>query len=281
VDESQDLSRWLGRTEVRKDAVRATQLAAWNATLDRDDPFPAERDPVPPGFHWTLFAPTARHSELGPDGHPRRGGFLPPVKLPRRMWAGSFLRFGVPLRVGDAVEQTSVIDRVEEKRGRAGALCFVTVHRTVTCPRGVAVEEDQNLVYREAQRPTFGGPIRPSEASAWHRTILPDDVLLFRFSALTFNGHRIHYDHRYAMEQEGYPGLVVHGPLIATLLLDLLRRRLPEAGPSTFLFKALRPTYDISPFAIEGEPDPDGSRVRLWSTDNAGEVAVEAEAVLK
>jgi len=281
VDESQDLSRWIGRTEVRKDAVRASQLAAWNATLDRDDPFPAERDPVPPGFHWTLFPPTARHSELGPDGHPRRGGFLPPVKLPRRMWAGSFLRFGVPLRVGDAVEQTSVIDRVEEKRGRAGALCFVTVHRTVTCPRGVAVEEDQNLVYREAQRPAFGGPIRPSEASGWHRTILPDDVLLFRFSALTFNGHRIHYDHRYAMEQEGYPGLVVHGPLIATLLLDLLRRRLPEAEPSNFAFKALRPTYDISPFAIEGEPDPDGSRVRLWSTDNAGEVAVEAEAVLK
>ncbi|MFL5413104.1 MAG: MaoC family dehydratase N-terminal domain-containing protein [Myxococcales bacterium] len=282
MDESQDLSPWIGNTEVRKDAVRASQVAAWNATLDRDEPFPAEREPVPPGFHWTLFADVARHSELGPDGHPRRGGFLPPVTLPRRMWAGSEVRFGVPLRVGDDVEQTSVVERIEEKQGRAGRLCFVTVHRTTRCPRGIAVDEDQHLVYRDAQnRPAFGGPIKPADPGAWRRTILPDDVLLFRFSALTFNGHRIHYDHRYATEQEGYPGLVVHGPLIATLLLDLLRRRLPEASPSAFTFKALRPTFDISPFDLDGEPDPAGGPVRLWSTDNNGEVAVEAEAVLK
>src|SRR4051812_25141435 len=134
---------------------------------------------------------------------------------------------------------------------------------------------------RRAEPPGVRGPIKPADPGAWRRTILPDDVLLFRFSALTFNGHRIHYDHRYATEQEGYPGLVVHGPLIATLLLDLLRRRLPEASPSAFTFKALRPTFDISPFDLDGEPDPAGGPVRLWSTDNNGEVAVEAEAVLK
>ena len=283
MDESQDLMRWLGRTEVRRDVIRASQLAGFNATLDRDELFPSDRDPVPPGFHWTLFAPIARHSELGPDGHPRRGGFLPPVKLPRRMWAGSIVRFGVPMRVGDAVEQSSIIDRIEEKQGKAGPLCFLTVRRNVLCPRGVAIEEEQQIVYREPQtRAAFGGPVRPADASPWHRTILPDDVLLFRYSALTFNGHRIHYDYRYVTEQEGYPGLVVHGPLIATLLLDLLRRRLPDKEPASFSFRALRPTYDVSPFTLEGEPDDeDPRRVRLWSTDNNGEVAIEATAVLK
>jgi 3-methylfumaryl-CoA hydratase len=276
----EDLARWIGRSEVRADSIRASQLAAWNATLDRDEPLPREGDPVPPGFHWTLFAPAVPHSQLGADGHPRRGGFLPPVLLPRRMWAGSRIRFGEPLRVGDRVEQTSVVDRIEEKRGRAGALAFVTVRRTVIGPLGLAVEEQQDLVYREPEKAAAPDrPAVPAATSAWHRVVVPDDVLLFRFSALTFNGHRIHYDRRYATEEEGYPGLVVHGPLLATLLLDLLRRHLPASTPATFSFKALRPTFDVSPFALEGEAK--GDRVRLWSTDNRGEVAVEAEALVR
>jgi len=282
VSESDELTRWIGRREVQADAIRAAQLAAWNATLDRDEPFPREGDPVPPGFHWTLFAPIARQSELGPDGHPRRGGFLPPVQLPRRMWAGSRVRFVAPLRVGEQVEQSSVIDRIEEKRGRAGALVFVTIRRTVSGKGGVAVEEEQDLVYREVQRgAVLDRPAQPAVRSAWHRTVVPDDVLLFRYSALTFNGHRIHYDRRYATAEEGYPGLVVHAPLLATLLLDLLRGRLPDATPERFSFKAVRPTFDVSPFSLEGEPDQDGHRVRLWSTDNHGELGIEAEAVLR
>ena len=198
------------------------------------------------------------------------------------MWAGSRVRFAAPLRVGEQVEQSSVIDRIEEKRGRAGALAFVTIRRAVAGKGGVAVEEEQDLVYREAQRgAVLEHPAQAAARSTWHRTVVADDVLLFRYSALTFNGHRIHYDRRYATAEEGYPGLVVHAPLLATLLLDLLRARLPDAIPERFTFKAVRPTFDVSPFSLEGEPDEDGPRVRLWSTDNRGELGVEAEAVLR
>jgi 3-methylfumaryl-CoA hydratase len=270
-----ELRRWIGRSETRRDFVSAARLAAWNATLDRDDPFPGDGDPVPPGFHWTLFAPIARQSELGHDGHPRRGGFLPPVELPQRMWAGSRLRFAAPLRVGDQVEQTSTIERIEEKEGRAGRLVFVTIRHVVA---GGAVEEEQDLVYREPRR-AAAQAAPPAPGSAWHRVIVPDDVLLFRYSALTFNGHRIHYDRRYATTEEGHPGLVVHGPLIATLLLDLIRRQLPSASVTAFSFKALRPTFDVSPFSLEGKSD--GQRISLWSTDSEGRTAVEAEAWLR
>src|SRR5207244_3801634 len=165
---------------------------------------------------------------------------------------------------------------------RAGPLVFGTLRRTVTGKGGVAVEEEQDLVYRGVQRgAVLDRPTQPAVRSAWHRTVVPDDVLLFRYSALTFNGHRIHYDRRYATAEEGYPGLVVHAPLLATLLLDLLRGRLPDATPERFSFKAVLPTFDVSPFSLEGEPDQDGHRVRLWSTDNDGELGIEAEAVLR
>ncbi|HZY03098.1 MAG TPA: MaoC family dehydratase N-terminal domain-containing protein, partial [Anaeromyxobacteraceae bacterium] len=211
-----DLTSWVGREERRVDLVSPSHLAAWNATLDRDDPFPGDGDPAPPGFHWALFPPLTRQSELGPDGHPRRGGFLPPVPLPRRMWAGSRLRFHRPLRVGERVEQRSVVAKVEEKTGRAGPLVFVTVRHLVAGSTGTALEEEQDLVYRGIRGPLPAPPVEPARPGAWRRRVVPDDVLLFRYSALTFNGHRIHYDRRYATAAEGYDGLVVHGPLIAT-----------------------------------------------------------------
>lgn len=277
-----DLASWVGRRERRIDLVNPSHLAAWNATLDRDDPFPREGDPVPPGFHWALFPPLVRQSELGPDGHARRGGFLPPVALPRRMWAGSRIQFHRPLRAGEHVEQISVVEKVEEKRGRAGALVFVTVRHAVSGEEGPALEEEQDLVYAEVPRPGAVPPApEPAPRGAWLRRIVPDDVLLFRYSALTFNGHRIHYDRRYATAEEGYPGLVVHGPLIATLLLDLLRRQLPAAAVERFRFKGLRPTLDISPFTVEGGPGDDGRHVRLWSTDDLGQVGIEAEAWIR
>jgi 3-methylfumaryl-CoA hydratase len=273
-----DLKSWVGREERRVDLVSPSHLAAWNATLDRDDPFPGDGDPAPPGFHWALFPPLTRQSELGPDGHPRRGGFLPPVPLPRRMWAGSRLRFHRPLRVGERVEQRSVVAKVEEKTGRAGPLVFVTVRHLVAGSAGPALEEEQDLVYRGIRGPLPVPPVEPARPGAWRRRVVPDDVLLFRYSALTFNGHRIHYDRRYATAAEGYDGLVVHGPLIATLLLDLVRRQMPSATVERFRFRGLRPTFDTSPFTVEGGPGDDPSQLRLWSTDNLGQVGVEAEA---
>jgi 3-methylfumaryl-CoA hydratase len=274
-----DLRSWVGREERRVDLVNPSHLAAWNATLDRGDPFPRDGDPAPPGFHWALFPPLARQSELGPDGHPRRGGFLPPVPLPRRMWAGSRIRFLRPLRVGERVELVSSVAEVEEKSGRAGPLVFVTVRHAVSGPGGLSLEEEQDLVYRHVSGP--GGAAAASEPApkgAFGRRVEPDDVLLFRYSALTFNGHRIHYDRRYATAAEGYPGLVVHGPLVATLLLDLVRREMPAAVVERFRFRGLRPTFDTSSFTVEGGPGDDPRQVRLWSTDNLGQMGVEAEA---
>ncbi len=284
MSDTVELAHWVGRRAVRIDWINPNHLAAWHATLDRDDAFPEEGDGVPPGFHWALFNPMARQSELGSDGHPKRGGFLPPVQLPRRMWAGSRLRFHQPLRVGERVEQVSVIDRVEEKPGRAGTLIFVTVRHTVSGAHGTAIEEEQEIVYRDALKAdaqTPQRPVEPAPAGAWRRQIVPDEVMLFRFSALTFNGHRIHYDRRYATGEEGYPGLVVHGPLIATLLLDLLRRQLPKATLERFRFRAVRPTFDTSPFTVGGGPGEREGHFRLWSTDNRGQLGVEGEAWIR
>ena len=283
MSDAGDLSRWVGRTTRRVDWVDPGHLAAWNATLDRDDPFPEAGDPVPPGFHWAMFPPLARQSQLGPDGHARRGGFLPPVPLPRRMWAGGRLRFLAALRVGERAEQVSVVEEIEEKQGRTGALVFVTVKHTVSAGGAPAIEEAQDLVYREAPRPDGKAEPSPEQAppGAWTRRVVPDAVLLFRYSALTFNGHRIHYDRRYATAEEGYPGLVVHGPLVATLLLELLREHAPDASVERFRFKALRPAFDVAPFELRGEPGPAPRQVRLWSTDDRGRIAMEAEAWLR
>jgi len=275
---------WVGRQERRTDWISPNHLAAWNATLDQGVAFPQEGEAAPPGFHWTLFPPLARQSELGPDGHPKKGGFLPPVHLPRRMWAGGQLQFHQPLRVGEKVERLSTIERVDEKHGKSGTLVFVTVRHVLSGARGPAVEELHDIVYREAPAAgaaTAGKALEPAAAGAWQRPVIADDILLFRYSALTFNGHRIHYDRRYVTEVEGYPGLIVHGPLIATLLLDLLRRQLPEAILARFSFKALRPTYDTGPFSVRGGPGSDARQVRLWSTDNQGQTAMEADAWIR
>ena len=232
---------WIGRTERRSDTLAAAPLAGLSATLDRaDDPEPVQGSPLPPLAHWLYFLPRAPQREIGPDGHPRRGGFLPPVPLPRRMWAGGRLRFEHDLRVGDEAERRSTIASVEAKDGRSGALVFVTVRHEVSDARGLALSEEHDIVYRDHPQP---GAAAPSTAGArtdedFHREIVPDPVLLFRYSALTFNGHRIHYDRSYVTEVEGYPGLIVHGPLIATLLVDLVRRELPEARLRAFAFKA-------------------------------------------
>jgi 3-methylfumaryl-CoA hydratase len=279
VEQSLDFSDWIGRREERTDSINANTLAAWNATLDRDDAFPIAGEPVPAGFHWTLFPPLTRQSELGADGHPRKGGFLPPIPLPRRMWAGGRLEFRQALRVGEQVNRVSTIERVETKTGRSGTLIFVTVRHQLSGANGLAIDEEQDLVYREAS--TGAAPAQvadPAPSGVWHRQLMPTEAQLFRYSALTFNAHRIHYDRPYAMAEEGYPGLVVHGPLIATLLLDLVRRSQPAATLERFSFRAMRPTYLISPFTINGSPAEQAGKIKLWSTDNQGQTGMEADA---
>jgi len=282
--DSLNLQDWVGRTETVDDVVTATPCAGLAATLDYEPTRPATGTPLPYLWHWLYFLPLHRQSELGADGHARRGGFLPPVPLPRRMWAGSQLGFHTPIRVGDAVRRVSTIEGVREKSGRTGPLVFVKVKHEVFCnaDTAAALTEFHDIVYREAAQPGAPGP-EPQAAprsSAWQRTISPDDVLLFRYSALTFNGHRIHYDRRYVTQVEGYPGLIVHGPLIATFLIDLVQRKLPEARIASFSFRAVGPLFDIEAFTVCGSPDPDGRTVRLWAKNIRGELAMQAEAVL-
>ncbi len=269
---------WIGRTEQRSDLVTAASLAALSATLDREDPEPLPGTDVPPLWHWMYFNPVARQSELGPDGHPRRGGFLPPVTLPRRMWAGGRLQFNHPLQVGDEITRLSRIADVSVKEGRSGTLVFVRVRHEINNARGLALTEEHDIVYRDAPRADAPAPA-PQPAPAdfdFTREIVPDPVLLFRYSALTFNGHRIHYDRSYVTGVEGYPGLIVHGPLIATLLLDLLRRNVPHARVRRFEFRAVRPLFDIHPFSVCGK-HRDG-RIALWARDHEGALAMDASA---
>jgi len=280
----QDLASWIGRSETARDTVGPTPVAALAATLDHEAAAVPAGTPLPPLWPWLYFLPLHRHSELGPDGHARRGGFLPPVPLPRRMWAGSRFEFRSPIRVGDRVERRSTIDSVLEKQGRSGPLVFVTVRHELRRDGDAepALVEYHDIVYREARRPGDAEPPPQAApgAAAWRRELVPDDVLLFRYSALTFNGHRIHYDRRYVTEVEGYPGLVVHGPLIATLLLDLLRRHAPAAVVRDFRFKAVRPTFDGRPMCVSGAPQGDGGSVRLWAEDHEGWLTMDASATL-
>ncbi len=279
-----DLAAWVGRSETVHDTLGPTPVAALTATLDHPAAAVHTGDLLPPLWHWLYFLPLHRASDIGADGHAKRGGFLPPVPLPRRMWAGSQFSFRSPLRVGDSVARTSTIDSVSQKDGRTGPLVFVKVRHELRSNGAAepALVEFHDIVYREAKRPDDVEPppvkAPPVPEGGWQRVIVPDDVLLFRYSALTFNGHRIHYDRRYVTQVEGYPGLIVHGPLIATLLLDLLRRNAPDAVVADFRFKAVRPTFDLHPFQVNGLRE--GNTVKLWAQDHAGWLTMDATATL-
>jgi 3-methylfumaryl-CoA hydratase len=280
-----NLKEWIGRSETVSDIATATPYAALSATLDRPAERPPAGTPLPALWHWLYFLPIHRQSEIGPDGHAKRGGFLPPVALPRRMWAGSQFQFHKPLRIGESLARVSTIHDVTEKSGRTGSLVFVKVRHEIRCQDDaeVALTEFHDIVYREAPKP---GDVAPTPKAApakaeWTRQWVPDDVLLFRYSALTFNGHRIHYDRRYVTEVEGYPGLIVHGPLIATLLLDLLRHEMPDAQVDRYEFRAMRPIFDINHFFVCGKPGSDGKSFHLWAKDHEGWLAMDATAVVK
>ena len=275
------LQTWVGRSETLADEITAAPVLGLSAMLDREDAPPVPGTALPPLWHWLYFLPRHRQSEIGPDGHPKRGGFLPPVPLPRRMWAGGRLQWlpDNPLRVGDAVRRISRIDSVTHKAGRTGDLLFVLVKHEVHNSNGLALTEEHDIVYRASVQPgdSEPPPVAAEQGAAWQREVVPDDALLFRYSALTFNGHRIHYDRKYVTEVEGYPGLIVHGPLIATLLVDLVRRHALAAFIKSFNFKATRPTFDLHPFRINGQATVDGKTVRLWAEDHAGWLTMQGK----
>lgn len=263
---SQDLSAWVGRSETRNDRISHNLVKRIAATLSK--PAPGPGDALPLLWHWAFFQDTVDAVGLGADGHPARGGFLPPADNRNRMWAGSRLEFLAPLRVDAEVSRRSTLLNVQEKRGATGSLLFVTVkHEYVQDGRNVLVEE-QDIVYREPTPPKLGGTEAAPEG-AWQETIEPDATLLFRYSAVTFNGHRIHYDWPYATEAEGYPGLVVHGPLIATLSLQAFQQANPTARVRRFNFRGLRPLIAPAAFAVGGRLLGDG-KAQVWATAEAG-----------
>lgn len=283
------LKSWIGHKESVTDIAGPAPARGLSATLDRADFDWTEGDALPLAWQWIYLHTIIRQSELGPDGHPRRGGFLPPVPLPRRMIAGGNMRLIDPVRIGDRLTRESEIADVAIKQGRTGPLVFTTVRHAIASERGPALEEEQTIVYRDA--PPAGAPPLSGDQAAkrtapgaeagdapWWRTITPDPVLLFRFSALTFNGHRIHYDYPYATETESYPGLIFHGPLTAVLLLDLCREFAPERTVTRFDYRAVAPLFETESFTILGRPAEDGASVKLQALTPDGGPAMIAEA---
>ena len=275
------LKKWIGVKESAIDYVTVPTIHRLSALLDRDDPFPRIGDPLPIGWHAILFPRVVRQSQIGPDGHPARGDFLPPVPLPRRMFAGKTVTFAGELRVGDEVRRESVIQDVELKQGRTGEMIFVTVKTDIYGPRGLAITELQRIVYRDAPDPnaTPTPPQAPPAQAKWEKIVIPDNVMLFRFSALTFNGHRIHYDLPYVTGTEGYPGLIVNGNLSTLMMFELARE---HAGRpiKRFSSRNVSPLFVGRPLHVCGAPADDSNSVKLWVTNDKGAVALTADAEL-
>ena len=266
------LRQWIGRTEEASDIVTAQLVKGLRATLFLDIGAPVTGDAAPFTVHWCLAQPVYPMSMLGPDGHPTRGGFLPPVPLPRRMWAGGELEFLEPLRVGDEATRSSRIADVTVKTGSTGTLCFVSVNHEITTSRGVAIRERQDIVYRDvATGGQNAAPAKPAAAppAAKHReSHISDPVLLFRYSALTFNGHRIHYDRDYVTKVEGYPGLIFHGPMQAALLVEFAAKLHGGTAPKKFSYRGVQPLFEGSEFSVNANETTAG--LDVWMANSEG-----------
>lgn len=273
------LQGWIGRERVRQDALSVFPVQALAATLDRQQS-PQAGDSLPPTWQWLYFNEAARRSELGADGHPQTGGFLPPVPLPRRMWASGEFFCEHPLRIGVPAEQRSRVSSVELKQGASGTLVFVTLEHRTTQDGHSCLFEKQHLVYREMPSGPSPSPAgeAPAQTAEFQMVLQPDPVLLMRYSALTFNGHRIHYDRDYAVGREHYPGLVVQGPLLATLLAEHLNNQCPGEAVGNFRFRALRPVFDADSLRLCGRRTDNA--VALWIVNQDGFVTTTASATL-
>ena len=278
---SEEAEPWVPVAEERDDTVTPKAASALHGLLDGDGPPPAAGDPLPPLWHWLAFLPDAPQRHLGPDGHPRQGGFLPPTRLPRRMFAGGRLDIAAPAAVGQPLHRTSVVSAVTEKSGRSGDLVFVEVTSRVSTGGRLAITEVQDLVYRgPAAAAAPEAPAASDGGWTWQRELATDPTVLFRFSALTYNAHRIHYDLAYATEVEGYPALVVHGPLQAVALAELCRRHLPDRQLAGFAFRARRPAFGGPPLRLRGRLAGD-DQVELVAVDDRGHPTMTAEATLR
>ena len=270
---------WIGREEERSERLLLEVAASMAATLDLERA-PRAGDALPPGWQWLFFNPVERRSALGTDGHPRPGGFLPPIVSARRMWAGSRIRYLADLPIEAQATRRSRILKIENKTGKRGSLWFVTVQHVISCDGAARISEEQDIVYRDSVTATADSPPavqRHEDVPQWSRTVEPDTTLLFRYSALTFNGHRIHYDRAYAREQEGYPDLVVHGPLTATMLQQLALDRGAGRALARFDFRGVAPLFVGRAFQLEGREAEDGTLV-LWARGPQGELAMSATA---
>jgi len=270
------LQNWVGRSETADDVIDARQADLMARTMDR----PAGlRDgaPLPPLWHWIYFAEAAPTAELAPDGHAPLGAFMPPVDLKRRMWAGGRVTFHQPLVIGQTATRTSTVKSITPKQGRSGRMCFVTLQHTVSSAGRLCISEERDIVYLEPRNPADAakaGPPAPQGAQ-FGRSVSPNSPWLFRYSALTFNGHRIHYDADFCRDVEGYPDLVVHGPLLATLLAGLAEENLPGGGLKTFAYRAVSPVFNGADFSIHGRAGAD--RGAAWALTSAGGLAMSAE----
>jgi 3-methylfumaryl-CoA hydratase len=280
-DMPENFKDWVGRSESYIDGLEPWRARAAAAMLDREDLEIEAGTPLPPLWHWFYFLATASQSRLALDGHPERGGFMPPIELPRRMFAGSRMSFHHPLRLGRPAERRATIRDVQEKSGRSGRLAFVTVDYQFWQDDELCIDEQQDIVYRETGAPVPPPEVvapPPPEAGEWTRDVLADPRLLFRFSALTFNAHRIHYDRDYARDEEGYPGLIVHGPLTAMLLADLVQRN-TSGRIASFSFRGAAPLFDLAPVRLRGRQD--GEAVALEARGPDERLALSATAVVK
>jgi len=267
-----DLSAWLGKSQTVVDRLDPNHAACIAVTLG--EPVPGLGDAIPPLWHWAYFLETVPISMTGTDGHPARGSFLPPADNRNRMWAGGRVSFDGALKVGVEAYKTSTVTAIQEKQGRTGSLLFVTVKHDIVQDGKRIVSEEQDIVYREPSPPKLVGS-EPAPASQWKEDIHPTSVLLFRYSAVTFNSHRIHYDHPYVTGVEGYPGLVVHGPMIATLMCQAFAHAHPQAKLKQLTYRGLRPLIAPTPFAVAGQLTAPG-QAQLWAEQD-GTLAHQAE----
>ena len=270
---------WIGKQSSTRALVTAYQADALTATLDRDDPPYKEGDVIPPGWHLFYIREVVKLRDTAEDGHPKRGDFLPPIDLPRRMWAGTRATYHKPIHVGENISNVTTIESVTPKVGKTGQLVFLKLKNEISGEDGLATTELQDVVYRVEAQPGVAAPEPPPPPgeAVWKRTIHPSSVLLFRYSALTMNSHRIHYDRTYVTEVEKYPGLLVHGPLTFTLLLDLFRRENTDKTLKSFSVRAVSPIYDTHDFVVEGSPDGENAAT-LWALNHEGRLAMSAEA---
>jgi len=275
-----DLTDWLGNSEERQDQIVAFPANALSATLNYDLQY-VDGSVLPPLWHWLYFLPIYRLDQANYDGHAALGGFLPPVKLPRRMWAGSRVSFLYDLTIGTEARKVSTIKSIQQKSGKSGDLVFVTVAHQVFQNDTCCIEEEHDIVYRSAPDINATAPVfKTTDTSPeFSYVVKPDPILLFRYSALTFNGHRIHYDQPFCIETEGYEGLVVHGPLLATMMLDLIWQNFPDAVVKYFQFRALAPVFDTMKFEVCG-CKISSSEVEIWIKRDDGVLAMSGSANL-